>query len=42
MIVVVPADDLHRTLDLLQAKGHAPRAIGAIEEGSGHVHFVGR
>jgi phosphoribosylformylglycinamidine cyclo-ligase len=42
MIVVVPADDLHRSIDLLQAKGHAPRAIGAIEEGSGHVHLVGR
>ncbi|MEY2460725.1 MAG: phosphoribosylformylglycinamidine cyclo-ligase [Acidimicrobiaceae bacterium] len=42
MIVAVPADDLHRTIDLLQAKGHAPRAIGSIEDGDGHVHLVGR
>jgi phosphoribosylformylglycinamidine cyclo-ligase len=42
MIVVVSADDLHRTIDLLQAKGHAPRAIGSIEEGDGDVRLVGR
>jgi phosphoribosylformylglycinamidine cyclo-ligase len=42
MIVAVPAEDLHRTIDLLQAKGHAPREIGSIEDGDGHVHLVGR
>ncbi|MEY2452100.1 MAG: phosphoribosylformylglycinamidine cyclo-ligase [Acidimicrobiaceae bacterium] len=42
MIVAVPAEDAHRTIDLLQTKGHAPRAIGTIADGSGQVHLSGR
>jgi phosphoribosylformylglycinamidine cyclo-ligase len=42
MVVVVAPDDLHRTIDLLQTRGHAPRAIGSIEEGTGCVRLIGR
>ena len=42
MILVVPADDLHRTIDVLQAKGHSPREIGSIEEGTGTYISIGR
>jgi len=42
MVVVVSPEDVHRTIDLLQAKGHAPRAIGSVEEGSSRVHLGGR
>jgi phosphoribosylformylglycinamidine cyclo-ligase len=42
MILVVSADDVHRAIDVLQAKGHAPRVVGSIEEGTGDVHLIGR
>jgi phosphoribosylformylglycinamidine cyclo-ligase len=42
MILVVPAADAHRALDVLRSNGHAAREIGEIEQGSGHVRLIGR
>ncbi len=41
MIVIVPADDTYRVIDVLRGQGHAARQIGTVEEGSGRVRIVG-
>jgi phosphoribosylformylglycinamidine cyclo-ligase len=41
MILVVPADDAYRAIDVLRGHGHAARQIGAVEPGSGQVRIVG-
>jgi phosphoribosylformylglycinamidine cyclo-ligase len=41
MIVVVPADDTYRAIDVLRAEGHAARQIGSVDEGTGRVRLVG-
>ncbi len=40
MILVVPADDVFRTLDTVRSYGHAASEIGVIEPGHGQVRFV--
>jgi phosphoribosylformylglycinamidine cyclo-ligase len=40
MVVVVPSDDAHRSIDLLRGHGHAARQIGLVEEGAGRVRLV--
>jgi phosphoribosylformylglycinamidine cyclo-ligase len=39
MVVVVPPDDAHRTLDLLRTEGHRAVEIGQITAGDGQVRF---
>jgi phosphoribosylformylglycinamidine cyclo-ligase len=39
MVVVVPPEEVHRTLDLLRTEGHRAVEIGSIEAGSGQVRF---
>jgi phosphoribosylformylglycinamidine cyclo-ligase len=39
MVVVVPADDALRAIDVLRAQGHAARQIGVVEQGAGHVRL---
>mgnify|MGYP001627477318 CR=1 FL=1 len=39
MVVVVPADEAHRSLDLLRTEGHRAVALGALEPGHGEVRF---
>ena len=39
MVVVVPADEAHRTLDILRTEGHRATEIGQIVPGHGHVSF---
>ena len=39
MVVVVPADDGYRALDVLRAHGHRPLEIGQIVPGQGLVHL---
>lgn len=39
MVVVVGADEAHRTLDLLRTEGHRAVQIGEITSGHGAVHF---
>jgi phosphoribosylformylglycinamidine cyclo-ligase len=38
MVVVVPAADVHRSLDLLRTAGHRAVEIGEVVPGSGRVH----
>jgi len=38
-VVVVAADELHRTLDLLRTEGHRAVQIGEIVGGHGRVRF---
>jgi phosphoribosylformylglycinamidine cyclo-ligase len=40
MILVVPADDTYRAIDVLRGHGHAARQIGVVEQGSGHVRLL--
>jgi phosphoribosylformylglycinamidine cyclo-ligase len=40
MVVVVPADEAFRALDVLRAAGHRASEIGRVEKGSGQVHFT--
>jgi phosphoribosylformylglycinamidine cyclo-ligase len=40
MILVVPADDAYRAIDVLRGQGHAARQIGLVEEGSGQVRML--
>jgi phosphoribosylformylglycinamidine cyclo-ligase len=39
MVVVVPADETHRTLDILRAQGHRAAEIGQVVPGHGQVRF---
>jgi phosphoribosylformylglycinamidine cyclo-ligase len=39
MVVVVAADEAHRTLDLLRSDGHRATAIGRITAGNRQVAF---
>jgi phosphoribosylformylglycinamidine cyclo-ligase len=39
MVVVVPASDAHRTMDVLRTEGHRAIEIGAITGGTGQVRF---
>ena len=40
MVVIVPADDAHKTLDLLRTAGHRAVEIGDVERGDGTVRLV--
>jgi phosphoribosylformylglycinamidine cyclo-ligase len=40
MILVVPPDDVFRTLDTVRSYGHAATEIGVVESGHGQVRFV--
>jgi phosphoribosylformylglycinamidine cyclo-ligase len=40
MVVAVPAEDAHRTLDVLRTAGHRAMEIGDVERGDGAVRFV--
>jgi phosphoribosylformylglycinamidine cyclo-ligase len=40
MVVVVPASDAHKTLDILRTEGHRAAEIGQIASGNGAVRFV--
>jgi len=40
MVLVVPAGDAYRTIDVLRSHGHQARAIGAVEAGRGRVRLV--
>ena len=40
MVVVVPADDAFRAIDVLRSHGHQARTIGSVEAGSGAVTLV--
>ncbi|MDZ7677488.1 MAG: phosphoribosylformylglycinamidine cyclo-ligase [Acidimicrobiales bacterium] len=40
MVVAVPADDAHKTLDVLRTAGHRAVEIGDVEHGDGQVRFV--
>ncbi len=42
MVVVLPAADAYRALDLLRGQGHRAVELGAVEPGSGGVRFVVR
>ena len=42
MIVVVAADDLYRSLDVLRSNGHNAHEIGTISDGTGRVYLAGR
>jgi phosphoribosylformylglycinamidine cyclo-ligase len=42
MILVITADDLHHTIDVLRSNGHAAREIGEVTEGTGKVRIVER
>jgi phosphoribosylformylglycinamidine cyclo-ligase len=42
MVLVVPADDATRALDLLRTEGHLAVEIGRLVEGRGEVRFSGR
>ncbi len=39
MVVIVAADEVHRTLDLLRTEGHRATEIGQVVGGSGQVRF---
>jgi phosphoribosylformylglycinamidine cyclo-ligase len=39
MVVVVPADDAFRALDVLRSNGQRAVEIGTVHKGSGQVHF---
>jgi phosphoribosylformylglycinamidine cyclo-ligase len=39
MVMVVAADEAHRTLDLLRTEGHRATQIGEITAGHGQVRF---
>jgi phosphoribosylformylglycinamidine cyclo-ligase len=39
MVVVVPAGDAHRTIDVLRTEGHRAAEIGAIQGGTGQVRI---
>ena len=41
MVVVVPAADAFRTIDVLRTNGHAAREIGVVESGYGDVRLIG-
>ncbi|MCB0977908.1 MAG: phosphoribosylformylglycinamidine cyclo-ligase, partial [Acidimicrobiales bacterium] len=40
MVVVVPAEEAYRAMDVLRAKGQRAVEIGRVEKGSGQVHFA--
>jgi phosphoribosylformylglycinamidine cyclo-ligase len=40
MVVVVPAEEAYRAIDLLRGKGQRAVEIGRIEKGDGQVHFA--
>ena len=40
MVVVVPGDDAHRTLDVLRTEGHRAVVIGEVTAGHGQVRFA--
>ncbi|MEY2570646.1 MAG: phosphoribosylformylglycinamidine cyclo-ligase [Acidimicrobiaceae bacterium] len=43
MILVVPAEEAFRAIDVLRSQGHTgAREIGVVEQGHGHVRLVGR
>ena len=42
MVVVVPEDEVHTTLDILRTAGHRAAQIGVIESGDGSVRYTGR
>ena len=39
MVVVVPASETHKTLDILRTEGHRAVEIGQIASGHGRVRF---
>jgi phosphoribosylformylglycinamidine cyclo-ligase len=40
MVVVVPAEDTYRAIDVFRGQGHAARQIGVVEPGSGQVQMI--
>jgi phosphoribosylformylglycinamidine cyclo-ligase len=40
MVVIVPADDAYRAIDVLRGQGHAARQVGVVEAGAGNVRLV--
>ncbi|QXC59952.1 phosphoribosylformylglycinamidine cyclo-ligase [Aquihabitans sp. G128] len=40
MVVVVPADEAHRAIDVLRSHGQRAVEIGAVEKGTGEVRFT--
>ncbi|WP_436796407.1 phosphoribosylformylglycinamidine cyclo-ligase [Actinospongicola halichondriae] len=42
MVVVVPQDEIHTTLDMLRTAGHRAMQIGVVESGDGTVRYAGR
>jgi phosphoribosylformylglycinamidine cyclo-ligase len=40
MTVIVPAEDAHKTLDVLRTAGHRAVEIGDVERGDGSVRLV--
>ncbi len=42
MVVVVPDDEVHTTLDILRTAGHRATQIGVVETGHGAVRYTGR
>jgi phosphoribosylformylglycinamidine cyclo-ligase len=40
MVVVVPPEEAHRTLDVLRTEGHRAAQIGVVEPGHGRVRIV--
>ena len=40
MVVVVPADEAFRAIDLLRSHGHRATEIGRVHKGDGQVHFT--
>ena len=40
MVVVVPADEVYRALDMLRGAGQRAVEIGTVTKGSGQVHFT--
>ena len=41
MVVVVPADEVYRALDVLRGAGQRAVEIGKVHKGTGQVHFTG-
>jgi phosphoribosylaminoimidazole (AIR) synthetase len=39
MVVVVPADEVYRALDVLRGAGQRAVEIGKVHKGTGQVHF---
>ena len=39
MVVVVPADEAHRAIDMLRTAGHRAHVVGEVVKGDGIVRF---